>query len=519
MREKKTNANLRAIKLWHSLCPSNFFLLVGDALFSNLSPYFNIYLSAEIVNEVAGARSVQKITTLVLITIFGNLAISVICGILWREFSHSTTLLRQREDLLFNNKTLTLDYENLERTEVRQMRRKIIESANINMHGKGALINGLCSLADCVINIVLSVYLFAEMFVLIIANELNWSTLLFAVLLVTLVCLNVWINFFTKKKMSKITHEQTETMTEENRISSGLDCYNMGKDVRLYRQDKIIIKIQEHILKIHGAAFKRAAEANFRLSIPGSLLSFKYPEADSYALRDVSIKFNVGEKLAVVGMNGSGKTTFIKLLCRLYDPVEGEILLNGKNIKEYNYTEYMSIFSVVFQDFKLFSFTLDQNVAVSMKSDKKKVEECLIKTGFGDRLANLPSGVDTYIYKDFEEAGVEVSGGEAQKIALARALYKDAEFIVLDEPTAALDPIAEFEVYSKFNEIVNNKTAIFISHRLSSCKFCENIVVFHEGKIIQYGNHDNLIADKDGKYNELWYAQAKYYTESSTISA
>ncbi len=240
-------------------------------------------------------------------------------------------------------------------------------------------------------------------------------------------------------------------------------------------------------------------------------VSFKYPNTDTYALRHVNLKFQVGEKLAVVGMNGSGKTTFIKLMCRLYDPTEGEILLNGVNISKYDYDEYMSIFSVVFQDFRLFSFRLGQNVATSTSYDSAKAKACLEKAGFGERLATMPDGLETCLYKDFHKDGVEISGGEAQKIALARALYKDAPFIILDEPTAALDPISEYEVYSKFNEIAGEKTAIYISHRLASCRFCDKIAVFHEGAVIQQGTHEELIKDASGKYYELWNAQAQYY--------
>ena len=243
-------------------------------------------------------------------------------------------------------------------------------------------------------------------------------------------------------------------------------------------------------------------------------VSFKYPNTEIYALRHVNIKFKVGEKLAVVGMNGSGKTTFIKLLCRLYDPTEGEILLNGVNIKKYDYQEYMSIFSVVFQDFQLFSFSLGQNVAASAEFDQEKVLACLEKAGFGERLEAMPKGTETSLYKNFDSDGVEVSGGEAQKIALARALYKDAPFIILDEPTAALDPVSEYEVYSKFDEIAGDRTAVYISHRLASCRFCDKIAVFHEGAVIQMGSHEELLADTDGKYYELWNAQAQYYTIS-----
>ena len=244
-------------------------------------------------------------------------------------------------------------------------------------------------------------------------------------------------------------------------------------------------------------------------------VSFKYPGSDIWALRHVNMKFKVGKRLAIVGENGSGKTTFIKLLCRLYDPQEGQILLNGIDIRKYRYDDYMNIFSIVFQDFRLICQPLGNNVAGSMEYDQERVKKALIDAGFGDRLASLDKGLDTFVYKNLTEDGVDVSGGEAQKIAIARALYKDAPFIILDEPTAALDPIAEAEIYSKFNDIAGDKTAIYISHRLSSCKFCDEIAVFHEGAVIQHGTHAELVADTNGKYHELWNAQAQYYTEKT----
>ena len=243
-------------------------------------------------------------------------------------------------------------------------------------------------------------------------------------------------------------------------------------------------------------------------------VSFKYPGSDIWALRHVNMKFKVGQRLAIVGENGSGKTTFIKLLCRLYDPQEGQILLNGIDIRKYRYDDYMNIFSVVFQDFQLICQPLGNNVAGSMEYDRERVEKALNDAGFGDRLADMEKGLDTMLYKDLSEDGVDVSGGEAQKIAIARALYKDAPFIILDEPTAALDPIAEAEIYSKFNDISGDRTAIYISHRLSSCKFCDEIAVFHEGAVIQQGTHHNLVEDESGKYYELWKAQAQYYIGS-----
>ena len=256
---------------------------------------------------------------------------------------------------------------------------------------------------------------------------------------------------------------------------------------------------------------EKRADRNYQVEFRN--VSFKYPGSESWALRNVSMKFRVGKRLAIVGENGSGKTTFIKLLCRLYDPQEGEILLNGIDIRKYRYDDYMNIFSVVFQDFQLISQSLGSNVAGSMRYDPQRVEKALTDAGFGPRLKTLPKGLETQLYKDYSEDGVEVSGGEAQKIAIARALYKNAPFIILDEPTAALDPMAEAEIYAKFNEISGDKTAIYISHRLSSCKFCDEILVFHQGAIVQQGTHEALLSRKGGKYAQLWNAQAQYYTK------
>ena len=254
---------------------------------------------------------------------------------------------------------------------------------------------------------------------------------------------------------------------------------------------------------------EKRSDRNYEIEFQN--VSFRYPGTETWALRHVSMKFQVGERLAVVGENGSGKTTFIKLLCRLYDPTEGQILLNGIDIRKYRYDNYLELFSVVFQDFQLLAQPLGQNVAASVKYDPKRAVECLEKSGFGDRLRALPKGLDTCLYREFEKDGVEISGGEAQKIALARVLYQDAPFIVLDEPTAALDPEAEAEVYTKFNDIVEDKTAIYISHRLSSCRFCDEIAVFDNGQIVQQGVHDALLAEEGGKYAALWTAQAQYY--------
>lgn len=241
---------------------------------------------------------------------------------------------------------------------------------------------------------------------------------------------------------------------------------------------------------------------------------FKYPNSEEYVLKDVNLKWRIGEKMALVGRNGSGKSTLIKLLCRLYDATKGEITLNGIDIRKYSYEDYMQLFSVVFQDSKLFSFSMAENVAADTEYDSGLVESCVRKAGLSDLLNKMPDGINSCIYKDFNDSGVEISGGEAQKLCLARAIYKGAPFIVLDEPTAALDPISEYDIYTKFNSIVGTRTAIYISHRLSSCRFCDDITVLDSGSIAQRGTHDELLSS-DGLYAEMWAAQAEYYRETA----
>ena len=239
-------------------------------------------------------------------------------------------------------------------------------------------------------------------------------------------------------------------------------------------------------------------------------VSFRYPNQDQWSLRHVTCRLPKGQKLAVVGPNGAGKTTFIKLLCRLYDPTEGAILLNGIDIRKYDYGEYLSLLSVVFQDFRIFSMKLGENVAASVDYNSQRVWECLEKAGMRERVERMPDGLETGLFQQKED-GIELSGGEGQKLAIARALYKDAPVVILDEPTAALDPVSEYEIYSRFGRLVEGKTSVYISHRMSSCRFCDVVFVFDGGTIVQQGSHEALLDQEEGLYAQLWRAQAQYY--------
>lgn len=249
-----------------------------------------------------------------------------------------------------------------------------------------------------------------------------------------------------------------------------------------------------------------------RFQVSFEHVSFRYPGTDKDVIKDLTLSFEIGERMAIVGKNGSGKSTFIKLLCRLYDVTEGGIKVNGIDIRMYDYQEYCNLFAVVFQDFHIFALPLGENIAASENVEEKRALNALEKAGLKERIEDLPNGLDTCVGKEFSEAGIAFSGGEKQKIAIARAIYKDAPFVIMDEPTAALDPVAECDVYAGFDKMVGLKTALYISHRLASCRFCEDILVFDHGRVVQRGSHDQL-KRQDGIYRELWEAQAQYYTE------
>ncbi len=240
-------------------------------------------------------------------------------------------------------------------------------------------------------------------------------------------------------------------------------------------------------------------------------VSFRYPEADHDTLSNINLTLHSGEKLAVVGLNGAGKTTFVKLLCGLLDPTEGRILLDGKDIREYNRRDYYCMFSAVFQNFSLLPASIAVNIAQSeTEIDILKVKECAEKAGIYSKIESLPKKYETLLNREVFEDAIMLSGGETQRLMLARALYKDAPVIVLDEPTAALDSIAEADIYEKYSEMTKGKLSVYISHRLASTRFCDCIILIENAKIAETGTHKELL-ERGGRYSELFIVQSKYY--------
>lgn len=242
-------------------------------------------------------------------------------------------------------------------------------------------------------------------------------------------------------------------------------------------------------------------------------VTFTYPKTDRPILKNISFKVNKGEKISIVGLNGSGKSTLVKLICRMYQADSGEILVNGRNIYDYDYNSYMDAISAVFQDYKMFNFTIEENIAGGNAGtvSQERVQQLIDEVGLHDKVAELPKGVKSRFGKEYDEDGIEMSGGQSQKIAIARALYKKASMVILDEPASALDPISEAEIYEKFNSLVQDKTAMYISHRMSSSVFCDRILIIDGGTVADYDTHENLMKKTDSLYYKLFMAQADNY--------
>lgn len=254
-----------------------------------------------------------------------------------------------------------------------------------------------------------------------------------------------------------------------------------------------------------------AFEPNKQYEIRLDDVSFRYPKADKDTLSHINLTVHPGEKLAIVGLNGAGKTTLVKLVCGFLDPTEGRILLNGEDIRKFNRNDYYALFSAVFQEFSVLDVTVKENVAQCVDGiDETRVWQCIDKAGLTEKIRSLPKGIETHLGRRVFKDGVEFSGGQTQRLMLARALYKNAPILVLDEPTAALDPIAENDIYQKYNDMTHGRTSFFISHRLASTRFCDRIIFVDSGKIAEEGTHNELLKNGGG-YAYLFEVQSKYY--------
>lgn len=262
-----------------------------------------------------------------------------------------------------------------------------------------------------------------------------------------------------------------------------------------------------------GVAIPKADACELKLEH----VSFRYPGAEEDTIHDLDLTVRPGEKLAIVGLNGAGKTTLVKLLCGLFDPTEGRVLLNGVNVRDFNRREYYGLFSAVFQEFSILDVTVAENIAQTNENiDAQKLWDCIEKAGLTQTIQKLPKGLDTHVGREVYLDGVLFSGGQTQRLMLARALYKDGAILLLDEPTAALDPLAENDIYQKYKDMTAGKTSLFISHRLASTRFCDRIIFVADGRITEEGTHDQLLA-RGGAYARLFEIQSRYYQEGKAF--
>lgn len=609
---RKTMAlHIQAVRLLHKRAKHLLLSFTLHAIIGSLYPYVSIWLSAQIINELAGGKRPEVLWPLVIITLVSTAILTLLSDMVfhWKMARRATLFYNLRK--LYADKMISMDFCVLDDPATHEKYAKLRENDNFAGWGLSKVIFSYETFMGAIFRIAGAIFLTVSLFTTPVPETAGKLAILghpvFVPVVILLLLGVTLIGPVCNRKADTYLSKTEEEHKLNNRlfnIFGFLPLYWVGRaDYRMYDQQGIcdyyndknrnympgsaiakyaagamgiyrglsvavavlfvglvyvfvclkaiagafgVGSVTQYIgaitalsqglgsllslvseLKVNGEHLQTVFEF---LNIPNQMVqgekivpqdyknyviefkdvSFCYPGAGTQALSHVSVTFHAGEKLALVGRNGSGKTTFIKLLCRLYDPTEGEILLNGVNIKEYDYESYLKIFSVVFQDFQLFSFPIGQNISADYQYEPEKAEKCLEQAGFERRLSELPKGMDTYLYTWMEDDGIDISGGEGQKIAIARALYKDAGIVVLDEPTAALDPIAEEEIYTRFSEMVAGKTAIYISHRLSSCRFCDRIAVFDSGKLVELGHHEELV-NSAGYYSALWEAQAQYY--------
>lgn len=597
---------IKELKEFHRMIcldnPNAIYFCAIEAICVATIPFISLYYSSMILDDLI-VGNIDLAKEHIILLLIGTFVLGVIGRICHQVLDVTYASIETSVSKQTAHKAHVISYEKLECTETLDSIKRA-KNSSMGSGGVGEQLRGATSLLTDLMSVIYSTTFTIQLFI-----KTNGSVT-FSLYTFILVCLFLLFMWYGQVINHRIMDSQIRMNKENDHgnaftnylISSAVDVQN-GKDIRLYKMNKIILYWFDYFLKTIGKSYHQSAHYwgkqngklvftsqlfaaciyiyvginvlqenvsvgnvflytgaitrlttsiksamrdygimayrfdyihlfedfifSTNMSYDGTLpiekrddgeyllefrnVSFKYPNTENYVLKNINLKFDLHKRLAIVGQNGAGKTTLIKLLCRLYEPTEGEILLNGVNISLYNYAEYTRIFSVVFQDFKLFPLPLDQNIACGDNVNQELVLKCIEDVGLKDTVEAWPDKEKTLLYKNLGD-GVNVSGGEAQKIAIARALYKDAPFVIMDEPTAALDPLSEAEIYENFNELVKDKTSIFVSHRMSSCKFCDEIIVFEDGEIVEKGSHQALL-ENHGLYRSLWDAQAQYYVD------
>ena len=604
----------RGLREFNRILPGQLQYVAGRSLLGAVCPYVAVIAMSGILGELTGSRSLEKMALYAAVSVVVVFLLTMVKSILEARISVGYSDLFAAHEIHLTDKAYDLPYELLESEEVRSLRDQVSGSISVSGAGMASLywdMESICSsLCMGVIALVLCIRYGMQMALGVLPG------------LLLLVALCTWISCRMTSRRWDVGYQVFEQGAAYQRYGdfytmNYLPDENMGMDIRIFRQKKLVLAESQRkcyepfargkrkemradsfygsvkllctgvcglavyglvavqslqgrvpvgdVLVLYSAvtslilALSNMAETftdlrnnnthlthyfaymdlpeegkeSFSLSKTGKdgqepagrsavqeicfeHVSFCYPGSEAYALQDVNLTIHGGEKLAIVGENGSGKTTLIKLLCRLYRPTEGRILWGGRDIWSYSADAYQQMLSTVFQDFSLFAFSIGANVAASREFDRQRAKTALIQAGLQEKLERLPRGLDQAISTDYEEDGVRLSGGEAQKAAIARALYKDGAVLILDEPTAALDPYAEAAIYEHlFNSLERpsgrSRTLLSISHRLSTCRYCDRVAVFYRGRLVQLGTHRQLVQEENSSYQRLWQAQARYY--------
>ena len=601
----KVNLRSRTIQLIKNINASIIPLCFIIALLESIMPYFMLSIMTIIINySIDNFASMVSIIAGILVLKF---CLENLTQILNKIYQEKLYLMEHAYKSLKTEKCVKAGFQFIEQGDYENIRQGI-RFSDESMGTFTAIINSYHTFIKNCLSIAAALVVLFKMFYNIIRTDSTgrgyWITML--VLVIFFSGLSSWITCKVQKYSEGHIPDLFKRITDDNRLAMYLAemvvfNYNLGKDIRIYRADKMISAVFEDMVKNIKPVFKKICALSGNSGMIGNILSsvitggiyiivgwsaiiglipvgnvilysgsvnqmitaitsavylwgeigvlsvrlepafklfdvpnasdnrgenlfknekysirfdhvwFRYAGSEEYVLRDISFEIKKGEKVVFVGPNGAGKSTIVKLLCGLYEPSKGNIYLNERNMRDMPMEEIQQIIKAVFQDFHLFSFSIGENVAVDNNYDAERVLYSLEQAGLKERVDKMKFGLKTSLYQDFDENGVEISGGEAQKIAIARLIYADSPIAVLDEPTAALDPIAESEIYEKFSNAVDNKTTIFVSHRLSSAKLCDKIFVLDMGKVVQEGTHKELVSQKDGIYYKLWKAQVKYY--------
>lgn len=612
-KKKRRESDFKVIARLYSLLAvhnkSTVIFCILTSLMSGTRPYIMVVLSGILIDGLMSGKAYTQLLGYLGAGFLLNFAAQIIEAVFREAFNARVENCLERQNLEMNERSMALDFENLENPQIQEKKRK--QEQVVNLRGGlywmlvWPLDKGLTGLVSVITAFAVSGGLFLSG-----AGEGSPWFWLFSALLLVLILLcalgSFWSNHYWNHKERLVLDEYAKEKKISNYLlHSVLSSADAGKDLRIFHQKELIeeaavsgrqektlellkrsrslsmkqegiggflsgvtcasvyfyatikafygmisvgsvVKYAAGIMKCINGIFyilmcssglKRAADygreyleyidclstksfgtERIQAKEKQSLLLecdhvfFRYPGSSRDVIQDLNLRLELhpGEHIAIVGRNGSGKTTFIKLLCRLYDVTQGEIRINGRNIRDYSYEEYLDLFAVVFQDYKLFALMLGETLAASEQVEEDRVWDALKKAGLQKKMEELNAGIHTYIGKEFDAGGINFSGGERQKLAIARAVYKNAPLVIMDEPTAALDPVSECDVYEGFSRLVGDKAAIYISHRLASCRFCHRILVFAEGRIVQNGQHEELAA-AEGLYRKMWNAQAQYY--------